>query len=63
MEYKAISFYGQLNSEWTEELQGFFDAGWEYVDSIAQSVSMRGTSRDKMYGDVIVILKRNKISL
>lgn len=39
-------------------LNKHFDDGWEYVESITQNISTRGSSHDTKRGAVIVILKK-----
>jgi hypothetical protein len=61
MKYKSVYFsegYSGLDKADSNKLQEYFDKDWEYVDSIAQSVSMRGSMGDKLHGSVIVILKK-----
>ena len=61
MKYKSIHFsegYSGLSKSDSQQLQEYFDKDWEYVDSITQSVSMRGSMGDKLHGPVIVILKK-----
>jgi len=63
-EYKSIELARkgrsivQLTQNDCEMLNAQFNAGWEYVDSICQSVSISigGTEN----GSVLVILKRKK---
>jgi len=61
MKYKSVHFsegYSGLSKSDSNKLQEYFDNDWEYVDSITQSVSMRGSMGDKLCGAVIVILKK-----
>ena len=58
-EYKAISLYSMS----TDELNEWFDNGWEYVDGFTQSVSIAAGYRCDEKGRVIVILKKNKLEL
>ena len=58
-EYKAI----KLHSIDPDELNEWFDKGWEYVDGFSQSVSVTGEYRCDKEGYIMIILKKNKIEL
>ena len=47
-----------------EELQKYFDEGWDYVDKLCQSVSTGGGSyHETERSEVIAIIKRKKSDL
>ena len=62
-EYKSLTLSGggydaRVTSRDSEELNNWFDSGWEYVDSVCQS-SSTGTSSER-YGSVLVIIRKSK---
>ena len=63
VEYTAIivgSYRNPLSLGGVDELREWFSNGWEYVDSISQSVAITSSSYNREIGDVIVILKKDK---
>lgn len=60
MKYIALTLAGDGQSvgDGDRVLNAHFDDGWQYVDSITQNVSTRGSSHDTKRGAVIVILKK-----
>ena len=63
IEYTAIvigSDRNPISNGGVDELRDWFSRGWEYVDSISQSVAITSSSYNREIGDVIVILKKNK---
>ena len=60
MKYIALTLAGDERSieNGDEILNAHFSDGWEYVDSITQSISTTGSSHDTKRGAVIVILKK-----
>ena len=57
-EFKAV----KMTSIDEEYLQDFFDNGWEYVNGFSQTVSA-GPYGSSKYGDILIILKKEKIEL
>ena len=59
-EYFAIGMYTIT----TETLNKYFEDGWEYVGGFSQSVSTAGGNYNhSKTGEILIILKRNKIEL
>jgi len=58
-EYKAIRLWA-MN---TDDLNEWFEKGWEYVDGFSQSISVTAGYKCTEKGDVIIILKKDKIEL
>ena len=59
VEYKAIKLYSMD----ADDLNEWFEKGWEYVDGFSQSVSIAAGYRCDTKGDIMIILKKNKIGL
>ena len=59
MKYKSIPFTDGAIGVWeSDQLQKHFDEGWEYVDSISQTIAMTSSTYNRDYGKVLVILKK-----
>jgi hypothetical protein len=53
-EYKAIKLYS-MNAD---ELNEWFDNGWEYVHGFSQTISETGTYQRDSRGDIMIILRK-----
>jgi len=66
-EYKAVTLVGgdeNLSDDESEKLNEMFDAGWEYVDSISQTVASGGGNyTNGRRGSVIVVLRKENNDL
>jgi len=63
MEYKSILLVEDdecMSEDHPEILNKYFEEGWEYVDSITQPIASGNYS---YRAGVIVVLKRDKVSL
>jgi len=64
-EYKSfllVSEHTSLNGAHSEILNNYFNEGWEYVDTITQSISTGGNYSTKR-GATLVILKKKLLKL
>jgi hypothetical protein len=60
-EYKVVVLAESDNDMLNyEELQEWFDKGWEYVNSISQPVAVTSNNYNLVYGNVIAIVRKTK---
>jgi len=61
-EYKSVvlesTYDERLEESHCQILNGYFDVGWEYVGSIAQSIAQGSNGSE--YGSVLVIIRKEK---
>jgi hypothetical protein len=61
-EYKSILVTGntELSPRNISGINDYFENGWEYVDSIVQTVAISASYSRNAFGSIVVILKKKK---
>ena len=60
-EYNSLIIYGELRETDIKKLNELYANGWEYVQGVAQNVSLQSKSyEDLKHGNMLITLKRPK---
>ena len=62
-EYKMVIIYNKLHRTDVEKLQELYDGGWDFVDSVAQCVSIAGRYDETIFGSILYTLRKKKLTL